>query len=94
MPTTGTSSATAGVKLAARSLMNDLQDSLFKRDTHALEALRLKAGAGLGRIILDCAIQCAQRGDAGPELAEKALTGPWTKCRLQTVSRDQLASVH
>ncbi|HTV57863.1 MAG TPA: hypothetical protein VMJ93_03240 [Verrucomicrobiae bacterium] len=53
---------------------DDRQDSLFRHDTDALEALRPRAGAGLGRVILDYAIQAAARGDAGEEIAEKAMT--------------------
>jgi hypothetical protein len=53
---------------------DDRQDSLFRNDTRVLEALRLSAGAGLGRAVLDYAIQAATRGDAGAEIAEKAMT--------------------
>jgi GNAT superfamily N-acetyltransferase len=53
---------------------DDRQNSLFRNDTHALEALRSSAGTGLGRVVLDYALQAATRGDAGAEIAEKAMT--------------------
>lgn len=53
---------------------DDRQNSLFKKDTQSLEALQSRAGVGLGRVVLDYAIQAAARGDTGREIAEKAMT--------------------
>jgi hypothetical protein len=50
------------------------QNSLFRNDTQALEALRANAGAGLGRVVLDYAIKAAEQGNPGGEVAEKAMT--------------------
>lgn len=52
---------------------DDRQSSLFKSHTQSLESLRSRAGAGLGRVVLDYAIQAAARGDTGREIAEKAM---------------------
>ena len=53
---------------------DDHQNSLFKNDTRPLESLRPVAGSGIGRVVLDYAIQAAARGDAGASISEKAMT--------------------
>jgi hypothetical protein len=53
---------------------DDQQNSLFRNDTRPLESLRPAAGSGMGRVVLDYAIQAAARGEAGENISEKAMT--------------------
>lgn len=52
----------------------DRENSLFKTDIRSLESLRAEAGAGIGRVALDYAIQAATRGAAEKDIALKAMT--------------------
>lgn len=48
--------------------------TLFKQDIETqLEGLRSEAGMGLGRTVLDYALQLAASGETGPDAASKAL---------------------
>jgi hypothetical protein len=53
---------------------DDQQNSLFGNNTQPLESLRAAAGSGIGRVVLDYAIQAAARGEAGANISEKAMT--------------------
>jgi hypothetical protein len=52
----------------------DRNGSLFESDIQPLESLRAEAGAGLGRVVLEYAIQAAARGGAEVDIAVKAVT--------------------
>jgi hypothetical protein len=52
----------------------DRENSLFKTDTQPLESLRAEAGAGIGRVVLEYAIQAAAQGAAEKDIALKAMT--------------------
>jgi len=53
----------------------DQESSLFKNDAlPSLEALRDVAGSGIGRVVLDYAVQTVANGSTGLDIAEKAMT--------------------
>jgi hypothetical protein len=60
-------------------MYRDREASLFTEPlTPQLEALRGIAGSGLGRVLLDHAIQLSERGETGFTAAEKATTAALT----------------
>jgi hypothetical protein len=57
-----------------RRVCSDQEGSLFKSDLcPSLEALRRTAGTGIERLVLDHALQVASDGNAGQNIAEKAM---------------------
>src|ERR1700719_2173492 len=57
-----------------RNICSDRQTTLFKRDLRpSLDALRRTAGPGMERLIVDHAIHAAAKGNASPDIAEKAV---------------------
>jgi len=55
--------------------MHGLYGSLFRNQIESeLEGLRDQAGSGIGRVILDRAIQLAAEGETGPDAPLKAVT--------------------
>jgi len=58
-----------------RRVCLDQENSLFKDEMEPqLRALRATAGSGIGRVVLDHAIQLSAAGEQGLSVAEKALT--------------------
>lgn len=54
---------------------NGLYGSLFRNNLEPeLESLRDLAGPGMGRVVIDIAIQLAARGETGPDAPVKAIT--------------------
>ena len=65
--------------LAIRGVFTDHESSLFKdRMAPQLDALRDTAGHGMGRIVLEHAIETAERGKTGNEGLEEAMTNALT----------------
>jgi hypothetical protein len=56
-------------------ILGDQQDLFKEQKVLRLESLRpITAGHGFGKVLLDCAIQLATNGEAGPEAAVEAAT--------------------